>query len=139
MSEQGLTLPLSKVKKIVKLDPEHVSSTEGANFVLGMATELFVMELTHEASLVTKSKRRRKIMYGDFQRAVSANEKYTFMRDIVPKRVPIGDLVQRGQIKLTDESLDQIHRSMAVSGVQDLDEAIGEVPELDRGEDNDVE
>lgn len=131
MSEPALTLPLSKVKKIVKLDPEHVSSTEGANFVLGMATELFVMELTHEASLVTKSKRRRKIMYADYQKAVSSNEKYTFMRDIVPKRVPIGELVQKSQINLSTEALGQINHSIATNGIQDLDEAIGEVPELD--------
>lgn len=127
--DPGLTLPLSKVRKIIKLDPEHVSATEGATFLLAMATELFVMDVTHEASLVTKSMRRRKIMYQDFQKAVAAGEKYAFVRDIVPKRAPLGELVQRGQLRLDTEDAARIQQSIAQDGVQDMDEVLGELPE----------
>ncbi|GMM29786.1 hypothetical protein DAMA08_025310 [Martiniozyma asiatica (nom. inval.)] len=127
----SLTLPMSKIKKIVKLDPEHVSSTESANYLLGMATEMFIMELTHDASLVTKTKKRRKIMYADFQKAVSMGENYAFMRDIVPKRVPIGELVQNGKVKLSEKSQERILRESQEGGVMNLDDLEGDIEELD--------
>lgn len=135
MEEPNLTLPISKVKKIIKLDPDHVSSTEASNFALTMAAEMFVMLLANDAALVTKSNRRRKIMYSDFHKAIASNERYTFLRDIVPKRVPVGELAQSGEVEFSQQAIDQIAVSIQREGVVDLDEVPGEVPELDQEDD----
>ncbi|AWU75248.1 uncharacterized protein C5L36_0B04960 [Pichia kudriavzevii] len=99
----GMSLQMSKIKKIIKLDPEHVSSTESANYVLGAATELFIKQLVMDASTVTKSKGRKKVMYDDIQKVVSSVDIYTFMKDIVPKTAPIGELLRSRAIRLREE------------------------------------
>jgi histone H3/H4 len=99
-TDVGLHLPMSRIKKIIKLDPEHISSTESANYVLGVATELFIKQLTLDSSTITKNKGRKKITYDDMHHVVSSADIYSFMRDIVPKRAAIGELMSKGIIKL---------------------------------------
>jgi DNA polymerase epsilon subunit 4 len=112
----GLTLPISKIKKIIKLDPEHISSTESANYVLGIATEMFIKQLTVDSSSITKSKGRKKIMYNDLQQIVNSVDVYAFMRDIVPKRAPIGELLNKGLIKLRPGDQERITKELEKEG-----------------------
>lgn len=119
--ENTLTLPMSRIKKIVKLDPEHISSTESANYVLGVATEMFIRQLTSDARTVTKSKGRKKVMYGDIQKVVNGVDVYSFMRDIVPKRVPIGELMNKGLIKLRPTDEEKMGRLLREGGYTDED------------------
>lgn len=121
--ETVLALPMSRIKKIVKLDPEHISSTESANYVLGMATEMFVRQFAIDASEITKSKGRKKVMYADAQKAVSNVDIYSFMRDIVPKRAPIGELMSKGLIKLRPGDQQRMEESLVTEGYVDLEEA----------------
>ncbi|GMG60084.1 unnamed protein product [Ambrosiozyma monospora] len=104
-SNAGLTLPIARIKRIIKLDPEHVSSTEAANYMLGLATELFVTTLTEKASLVTKSNKRKKIMYDDFHNVVVHDDKLLFLKDLIPKKKKIGELAEKGTINLTDNDI----------------------------------
>ena len=121
--ETVLALPMSRIKKIVKLDPEHISSTESANYVLGMATEMFVRQFAIDAREITKSKGRKKVMYADAQKAVSNVDIYSFMRDIVPKRAPIGELMSKGLIKLRPGDQQRMEESLVTEGYVDLEEA----------------
>ncbi|GME72450.1 unnamed protein product [Ambrosiozyma monospora] len=104
-SNAGLTLPIARIKRIIKLDPEHVSSTEAANYMLGLATELFVTTLTEKASLVTKANKRKKVMYDDFHNAVVHDDNLLFLKDLIPKKKKIGELAEKGTINLTDNDI----------------------------------
>ncbi|ODV88054.1 hypothetical protein CANARDRAFT_228623 [[Candida] arabinofermentans NRRL YB-2248] len=96
----SLTLPISRIKRIVKLDPEHISSTESANYILGAATELFIMNLTEKAIFNAKTNKRKKIQYGDFNQVVTSNENLSFLKDIVPKTAPLKELLDKKIVKL---------------------------------------
>lgn len=114
--DTALQLPMSRIKKIIKLDPEHISSTESANYILGISTELFIKQLTLDASTITKSKGRKKIMYNDMQEIVSTVDVYSFMRDLVPKRAPLGELLSKRLIKLRDDDNDRIVQQLETEG-----------------------
>lgn len=131
--EPVMILPMSRIKKIIKLDPEHISSTESANFVLGLATELFIKQLTIDSSEITKSKGRKKIMYADTQKVVSSADIYSFLRDIVPKRAPIGELMTKGLIKLRPKDQQKMEDSIIRNGYRDLDEEEKDVEEGEGG------
>lgn len=113
---------MSRIKKIVKLDPEHISSTETANYMLGIATELFVKQLTADAVEITKGRGKKKVMYTDMQQAVSRSEAYTFMRDLVPKKVPVGELVRKGIIRVRPVDEDKVN----VAEGEQLDDTVEE-------------
>ncbi len=98
--EGMLTLPMSRIKKIVKLDPEHISSTESSNYLLGVAAELFVKSFTSQAASIARSKKRKKIQYRDFHDVVSSVESMLFLKDLVPKTVPLGKLLAENKVKL---------------------------------------
>ncbi|GMM46224.1 hypothetical protein DAPK24_027990 [Pichia kluyveri] len=133
MEESG-KLPISRVKKIIKLDPEHISSTESANYVLSIATELFITQLIQDSQTVTKSNNRKKIVYNDVQKVVSSVDVYGFMRDIVPKRAAIGDLMNKGLIKLRavdEERLRrEMHENMNSNGIEEGEGEGDKVDEL---------
>ena len=122
-----LALPMSRIKKIVKLDPEHISSTESANYVLGMATEMFVRQFAVDASEITRSKGRKKVMYADAQKAVSNVDIYAFMRDIVPKRAPIGELMSKGLVKLRPGDQQRMEERIARDGFANEEAEVEEV------------
>ncbi|ESW99728.1 hypothetical protein KL918_001336 [Ogataea parapolymorpha] len=103
-SESSLSLPISRIKKLVKLDPEHVSSTESANYLLGAATELFIMNLVEQASFHAKSQKRKKIAYSDFYEVVHNNDSLLFMKDLVPKTIPLQQLVKEHKVVLEPKS-----------------------------------
>lgn len=136
--EPVMILPMSRIKKIIKLDPEHISSTESANFVLGLATELFIKQLAIDSSEITKSKGRKKIMYADAQKVVGSADIYSFLRDIVPKRAPIGELMTKGLIKLRPKDQQKMEDSIIRNGYRDLDEEEDDVEEIEE-EDGDGE
>ncbi|KAG0671374.1 DNA-directed DNA polymerase epsilon, subunit C [Pichia californica] len=132
-----MNLPIAKIKKILKLDPEHISSTESANFVLGLATEMFIKQFAIDASEMTKSKGRKKIMYNDAQKVVSTVDIYSFMRDLVPKRAPIGELVNRGLVNLRPGDQQRIEASLIKNGYTNADDE--ETNEVDDEETKDAE
>ncbi|KAH3668075.1 hypothetical protein OGAPHI_001829 [Ogataea philodendri] len=102
-SESTLSLPISRIKKLIKLDPDHVSSTESANYLLGAAAELFIMNLTEQASFHAKTQKRKKISYSDFYEVVHNNDNLLFMKDLVPKTVPLQQLVNENKVILNNK------------------------------------
>lgn len=117
--ENSLTLPMSRIKKIVKLDPEHISSTETANYMLGIATELFVKQLTNDALEITKGRNKKKVMYSNMQQTVSRSDAYSFMRDLVPKKIPVGELVRKGIIRVRPADMDKINNEQLDDTVEE--------------------
>ncbi|KAH3663456.1 hypothetical protein WICMUC_005982 [Wickerhamomyces mucosus] len=92
-------LQISKIKKIFKTDPEHVSATNASVLATGIATECFIQYFTEQAYLIARADKRRKLQYKDFASAVSNIEQLYFLSDIVPKTHTLESLIQEDKIK----------------------------------------
>lgn len=104
---QQMSLPMSKIKKIFKMDPDYSGASQGAVYTTGLATELFVQYFVEQASLMAKVDKRKKIQYKDFGNAVSSHDALNFLSDTIPKTHAIGDLIQRRKVS----TIDSIQRS----------------------------
>ncbi|KAI3403873.2 DPB3 [Candida oxycetoniae] len=102
-SSDQMSLPLSKIKKIFKMDAEYTGASQGAVYTAGIATELFVQYLVEQASLLAKMDKRKKIQYKDFANAVSSHDALNFLSDTVPRTHPIGELVKKKQVNLIEK------------------------------------
>lgn len=83
-------LPLSRVKKIIAIDPELAACSNSGAFLIAQATELFIAHLASSAHTVLRSERkpRKVIQYKDLAAAVARNENLEFLSDVVPQTVP---------------------------------------------------
>ncbi|KAK6457796.1 DNA-directed DNA polymerase epsilon, subunit C [Scheffersomyces xylosifermentans] len=102
--EQLLALPLAKIKRIFKMDPDYVSASQSAVYATGLATELFIQYFVEQASLLAKIDKRKKIQYKDFSGAVASHDSLTFLNDTVPKTQPLSELIQSKQINITENT-----------------------------------
>jgi DNA polymerase epsilon subunit 4 len=82
-----LTLPLARVKKLVKMDPDVKQITQNAAKVLTKATELFVAYLVRKAHERTVQEKRKIIQYQDCAMAVQQYDTLEFLFDVVPHKV----------------------------------------------------
>ncbi|CAK7269177.1 hypothetical protein SEPCBS119000_003438 [Sporothrix epigloea] len=87
-------LPLSRVRKIVALDPDVAICSSNAAFVMTLATELFIQYLSSEAHNMVKLDRkpRRNVQYRDLANAVDRVDRLEFLQDTVPNTVPFGKI-----------------------------------------------
>ncbi|KAI1396230.1 hypothetical protein F4819DRAFT_504651 [Hypoxylon fuscum] len=83
-------LPLSRVKRIVAQDQDIGICSNNAAFVITLATEMFIQELSKQAFAVARAdkKPRRNIQYKDLAGAVSHLDHLEFLEDVIPKTVP---------------------------------------------------
>lgn len=98
--QNNLTLPISKIKKIFKMDPEYTGASASAVYTAGLATELFVQYFAEQASLLAKMEKRKKIQYKDFSNAVASHDALNFLSDTIPRTQPVGELVQQKKINV---------------------------------------
>lgn len=101
--ETSMSLPISKIKKILKMDPDYVSASQGAVFATGAATELFVQYLVEQASMNAKSEKRKKIQYKDLSAAVSSHELLHFLGDTIPKTQTVEKALKEKRINVSEE------------------------------------
>ncbi|KAK3502553.1 hypothetical protein B0T13DRAFT_534221 [Neurospora crassa] len=80
-------LPLTRVKKIIAVDPDITVCSNNAAFVITLATEMFIQHLASEAQNMAKAERkpRRNVQYKDVAAAVSHHDNLEFLEDVVPK------------------------------------------------------
>ena len=96
--DEGLSLPLSKIKKIIKADQDYATASQSAVYAAGFATELFVQYLTEQAIFQARTDKRRRIQYQDMSNAVAAQDSLAFLRDTVPKTQPLSELVKNHKV-----------------------------------------
>lgn len=104
--DTALTLPISKIKKIFKMDPEYLAASQSAVYATGVATELFVQYFVEQATLSAKVDKRKKILYKDFSNAVSTQDSLLFLSDTVPKTQPIGELISQKKVNLIGDDIE---------------------------------
>lgn len=83
-------LPLSRIKKLIAIDPELAACSNPGAFLIAQATEMFIQHLADSAHTVMRSERkpRKVIQYKDLAAAVARDENFEFLSDVVPKTVP---------------------------------------------------
>lgn len=105
VDESLMSLPLSKIKRIFKMDPDYFGSSASAVYATGVATELFVQYLTEHASMLAKMDKRKKIQYKDFSNAVATQEALHFLSDTIPKTQTVGQAIKERKINMTEEDM----------------------------------
>lgn len=91
--DDTLSLPLSKIKKIFKMDPDYVAALQSAVYATGLATELFIQHMVEQAASMARMGKRKKINYVDFSDAVKGHESLMFLRDTVPEKRRLDELM----------------------------------------------
>ncbi|XP_065290102.1 DNA polymerase epsilon subunit 4 [Dermacentor albipictus] len=77
--EKLCRFPLSRVKNIMKLDPDVVLASQEAVFLVSKATEMFVAALAKEAYTYTRQAKKKTIQKKDVDSSVEAVEAFAFL------------------------------------------------------------
>ncbi|KAJ3228772.1 Nuclear transcription factor Y subunit C-2 [Chytriomyces hyalinus] len=80
-------LPLARIKKVMKLDDDakHMMISAEAPIIFAKACEMFILELTLRAWTHTEEGKRRTLQKSDVAAALSRQDMYDFLIDIVPR------------------------------------------------------
>lgn len=78
-------LPLARIKKVMKSDPEVKMISADAPILFSKACEIFISEVTARAYLVAEQHKRRTLAKADVARALSKSDQFDFLIDIVPR------------------------------------------------------
>ncbi|CAN6163147.1 unnamed protein product [Urochloa humidicola] len=79
------TLPLARIKKIMKADEDVRMISAEAPVVFAKACEIFILELTLRSWMHTEENKRRTLQKNDIAAAIGRTDIYDFLVDIVPR------------------------------------------------------
>ncbi|KAK7091836.1 hypothetical protein V1264_009469 [Littorina saxatilis] len=83
------TLPLSRVKTIMKSSPDVSSISQEALFTTGKATELFIQALAKFS--LEQSSDSSSLEYKDLAEIVNTESTLQFLQDIIPRKIKVRD------------------------------------------------
>ncbi len=95
-------LPIARVQRIIKADPEMENTSKEAVFMIAAATELFIKHLSDAAYTQARLEKRKVLHYRDVQRAVARDQTLDFLRDIVPASMSLSSALAMRQGKLEE-------------------------------------
>ncbi|PSS33872.1 Nuclear transcription factor Y subunit C-9 like [Actinidia chinensis var. chinensis] len=98
------SLPLARIKKIMKADEDVRMISAEAPVVFARACEMFILELTLRSWNHTEENKRRTLQKNDIAAAITRTDIFDFLVDIVPRE------------DLKDEVLASIPRALPVGG-----------------------
>lgn len=102
------SLPLARIKKIMKADEDVRMISAEAPIVFARACEMFILELTLRSWNHTEENKRRTLQMNDIAAAITRTEIFDFLVDIVPRE------------DIKDEALASVPRvSVPVGGPSD--------------------
>ncbi|XP_014444679.1 chromatin accessibility complex protein 1 [Tupaia chinensis] len=82
-----ISLPLSRIRVIMKSSPEVSSINQEALVLTAKATELFVQYLATHSYRHGSGKERKALTYSDLANAAAGSETFQFLADILPKKI----------------------------------------------------
>ncbi|XP_006879512.1 PREDICTED: chromatin accessibility complex protein 1 [Elephantulus edwardii] len=86
--EQRLvSLPLSRIRVIMKSSPEVSSINQEALMLTAKATELFVQYLATYSYRHGSGKEKKSLTYSDLSNTAEESETFQFLTDILPKKI----------------------------------------------------
>ncbi|KAH8115651.1 histone-fold-containing protein [Phellopilus nigrolimitatus] len=78
-------LPLARIKKVMKSDPDVKMIAADAPILFCKACEIFISEITARAFIVADANKRRTLSRADIAKALSKSDQFDFLIDIVPR------------------------------------------------------
>ncbi|GBF87640.1 hypothetical protein Rsub_00351 [Raphidocelis subcapitata] len=97
--ESGLVLPLARVKKLIKSEPDVKVVSSEAIFLIGRAVELILDEMVARAHASMSRDARKALLYKDIANAVQGWEALDILGDAVPQKVLASTLMQQQKDK----------------------------------------
>ncbi|XP_037022623.1 chromatin accessibility complex protein 1 [Artibeus jamaicensis] len=82
-----VSLPLSRIRVIMKSSPEVSSINQEALMLTAKATELFVQYLATYSYRHGRGKEERALTYNDLSNTAEESETFQFLADILPKKI----------------------------------------------------
>ncbi|KAK9086105.1 hypothetical protein Sjap_026516 [Stephania japonica] len=79
------SLPLARIKKIMKADEDVRMISAEAPIVFAKACEMFILELTLRSWIHTEENKRRTLQKSDIASAITRTDIFDFLVDIVPR------------------------------------------------------
>ena len=77
-------LPLARVKKIIKSDPEVNMVASDSCLLIARSTELFLTELVSRSWVFAQREKRKTVQYKDVANAVNMHDNLFFLSDVIP-------------------------------------------------------
>ncbi|KAK6491263.1 chromatin accessibility complex protein 1 [Huso huso] len=93
-----VSLPISRVKLIMKSSPDVSNINQDALFLTAKATELFVQYLATYSYKKGTGRETKCLTYGDLARSPEECDTFQFLADILPKKI-----LARDYLKLLEE------------------------------------
>ncbi|XP_077253427.1 nuclear transcription factor Y subunit C-2-like [Tasmannia lanceolata] len=85
MDFKNHSLPLARIKKIMKADEDVRMISAEAPVVFAKACEMFILELTLRSWIHTEENKRRTLQKNDIAAAITRTDIFDFLVDIVPR------------------------------------------------------
>ncbi|KAL0208344.1 hypothetical protein P9112_010931 [Eukaryota sp. TZLM1-RC] len=79
------TIPLARVRRIAKADPDTNNISKPALAVLSHIAVLFTETLTKESYKFCEQSNRKTLQYGDVAQACHEIDQFDFLEEVVPK------------------------------------------------------
>ncbi|KAF8318173.1 histone-fold-containing protein [Clavulina sp. PMI_390] len=91
-------LPLARIKKVMKSDPDVKMISADGPLLFSKACEIFISELTERAYMIAEAHKRRTITRSDIAQAAGQNDMFDFLIDFLPpeERVPTTKRLRNG-------------------------------------------
>ncbi|KAL0796429.1 hypothetical protein Bca101_067806 [Brassica carinata] len=107
------TLPLARIKKIMKADEDVRMISAEAPVIFAKACEMFILELTLRSWIHTEENKRRTLQKNDIGTAISRTDVFDFLVDIISKdnlkEEGLGQPQQQGVMPWAQRNLEQHH------------------------------
>ncbi|KAG1728737.1 histone-fold-containing protein [Suillus paluster] len=87
-------LPLARIKKVMKSDPDVKMIAADAPILFCKACEIFISEITARAFIIADSNKRRTLSRADIAKALAKSDQFDFLIDIVPREEGLTGLTQ---------------------------------------------
>ncbi|XP_056335942.1 chromatin accessibility complex protein 1 [Danio aesculapii] len=93
-NSRTISLPISRVRLIMKSSPDVSCINQDALFLTTKATELFVQHLALSSYENGSSKDTNSLSYSDLADTVEETETFQFLTDILPKKILARDYLK---------------------------------------------
>ncbi|KAL4065064.1 histone-fold-containing protein [Scleroderma citrinum] len=90
-------LPLARIKKVMKSDPDVKMIAADAPILFCKACEIFIAEITARAFIIADSNKRRTLSRADIAKALAKSDQFDFLIDIVPREDGLTGLAHQNQ------------------------------------------
>lgn len=90
-------LPLARIKKVMKADPEVKMISAEAPILFAKGCDIFITELTMRAWIHAEENKRRTLQRSDIASALAKSDMFDFLIDIVPREEAVASKRSTGQ------------------------------------------